>query len=394
MKIILTITLLLSTIISSIAQIIYKDSIAPKIEITHWINNSEGMSILENKPIILEFWSTWCGPCVKAIPNFNQLTERYNKDITFISVNSYETKTNVENFLLKKPMSSFVALDESENLKNAFNVQSIPVTILIDKNGMLRWRGITSELTDDLISTFLTENKFNDIYNKGIILDQVFSASSLENIDYQLQIEYGDATLGKGITTNSEGEFFLKLNNYSIYSVLWTFSDRFDLKDNWKFEGNLPDREIINLMIKSDVEIKDELDAQKLIYDITLKLAETFNFSIVKSEEIQSIWYITPDTSQLGKNLSIDQNLDIKVLEQTDDYTKYQNLFFEFLASVLSLRTKEKVEYNPLTAPYYYDIIIPKSNDILEIRKYLKEEYGIDMVEKREKVKIKTATFN
>jgi thiol-disulfide isomerase/thioredoxin len=394
MKIIFTLILLLTTILSTSGQIIYKDSIAPKIEFTNWINNPDGVSVINNKPVVLEFWSTWCVPCVNAIPHFNDLTEKYKQDITFISINSYETKEIVEKFLTKKPMASFVALDEDKSLKNAFNVESIPVTIIIDKDGMLRWRGITSELTNDLLDTFITQNIFQNIYKQGVIVEQVFSVNSLENVDYQLLIEYGDATLGKGISTNSEGEFFLKLSNYSIYSVLYMFSDWFDMENKWKFEGNLPNNIVINLTIKCDVELSDKEDTKELINDVTLKLSEYFNFTILENEELQTVWYIIPDTLKLKQYLSANQDLEIKVIEQTSEHTKYQNIFFNYLASSLSIKTKEKVEFETSTTSYYYDLVIPKSNNILEMKKFLKEEYGINLVEKNENAQVKIAIFN
>lgn len=123
MKITLPFLLFLSIIIHSNAQTIFKDSIAPKLTFTEWINNAQGLSVVKDKPIVLEFWSTWCGPCVAAIPHFNELTEKHRENITFISVNSYETKAIVKAFLLKNPMSSYVALDENKKLQKAFNVQ-------------------------------------------------------------------------------------------------------------------------------------------------------------------------------------------------------------------------------------------------------------------------------
>lgn len=389
----MTITILLIQFITINGQTVYRDSIAPKIEFTDWIGNPNGTSVINDKPIVLEFWSTWCGPCIKAIPHFNKLTEKYSKDITFISVNSYEAKEIVTKFLNKNHMSSFVALDEDQSLKTAFNIQNIPVTIIIDKNRMLRWRGITSQLTDEVINTFITKNEFKDTYKKGGILNQEFSVELLENVNYQLEIEYGDATLGKGISTNSKGEFYLKLSNYSIYAILNTFSDWFKLEDNWKFEGNLPEKDVITLSVKSSVELNDEADVNKLLNDVILRLSESFNFEIIPKEEMHTIWYIIPDTIQLEKHLSENQELDVEAVEKTEEYTKYKNLFFEYLASSLSIRTKQKIKYQSIVAPQKYDLKIQKSSDINEVKIHLKENYGIDLIKKEETAKVKIATF-
>ncbi len=394
MKTIFSLLLFFTTIIALNGQTVFNDSIAPKIAFTEWINNPKGMSVIKDKPIILEFWSTWCGPCVAAIPHFNQLTEKYSKEIKFISVNSYENSAMVENFLLKNPMSSYIALDENESLKKAFNVQTIPVTILIDKNGMLRWRGITTDLTEEVLDIFLSKDVFNDNRKKGIIFDKAYSVNTLENVNYHLLIDYGDGTLGKGITTNFEDGFFLKLSNQEIYSILPFFSEWLKLEYDWKFEGQLPENEIMNVTIKSDIKITSESDTKKIIEDVILRLADKLNFTIKPSEEIQEVWYIMPNISQLEKYLSIDQISDIDVVKQTEEFTKYKNVFFDFLASSFSIRTKTKVEYNSSKPVLRYDLIISKTNDILEMKKYLKDTYGIDLVKKEVKVKIKTAIFN
>lgn len=394
MKTVFSLLLFFTTIIPSNGQTIFNDSIAPKIEFTEWINNPKGTSVIRDKPIVLEFWSTWCGPCVAAIPHVNQLVEKYRKDITFISVNSYEDKATVENFLLKKPMLSYVTLDENKKLKNAFNIQTIPVTIIIDKNRILRWRGITTELTEEVLDMFLSENAFKEFYKKGIILNKTYSVNTLENLNYHLLIDYGDKTLGKGITTNFEDVFFLKLSNRDIYSILPTLSEWLKQGDNWKFKGKLPENEIMNVAIKSDIKIINEEDTKKMLEHVILRLADKLNFTIESSEEIQEIWYIMPNTSHLEKYLSLDQTSDINVIKQTGEYTKYKNVFFDFLASSFSIRTKAKVQYSQSEPVLHYDLTIPKTNDILEMKKYLKETYEIDLVKKEVKVKVKTAIFN
>lgn len=393
MKNIITITFFLTFYISIYGQTIYQDSIAPKIGFTDWIGDSQEAPLIHDKPIVLEFWSTWCRPCIDAIPHFNSLTQKYRNDITFIAVNSFESKEMVTKFLYKQQILSFVVLDENKRLKTAFNIQNIPVTIIIDKEGFLRWRGVTSELTDDILYTFITRNSFENSYKKGTILNQEFSIESLENVNYRLEIEYGDATLGRSISTNSEDTFHLKLENYSIYSILSTFSDWFEMEDNWEFKGNLPNRSVISLSIESNAKLNNESDKKKLLRDVIFRLSEFFNFEIRPKVEMQTIWYIIPDTIQLEKYYSKNQDLDVETIETTVNERKYQNIFFEYLASYLSNQTKQKVVYQPLFTHKKYDLTILKSKDIREIGIYLKEKYGIDLVKKEEKVNVKVAIF-
>jgi hypothetical protein len=260
---------------------------------------------------------------------------------------------------------------------------------------MLRWRGITRELTEEVLDTFLTHITFNDIYDNGVILDREFSVESIDDLTYRLVIEYGDATLGKGISTNHDGGFYQRLTNTSIFSVLHSFSQSFGMDDNWQFEGNTSDYDVINLTVESETALTDESIERKLIGDVIIRLSEFFKFDITATEELQSVWYITPDSIRLDELRSSDQSLDLQEIEETEDFTTYQNLFFEYLEYLLSRQTKEKIKLEPsLDILITYDLTVPNSSDIHVCRRYLLDNYGIDLLERKEMVKTKTATFN
>ena len=154
------------------AQIRYEKEKAPELKFTEWIGNPKGNAILQNKPIILEFWATWCSGCIDAIPHMNQLTEKYSDKISFISVNSYETKSKVEKFLEKTKMESYNAMDSNKYLKEALKIQTIPATVLIDNKGNLRWRGYASDLTDELINIFIEENRIIDLVKNPMVINE------------------------------------------------------------------------------------------------------------------------------------------------------------------------------------------------------------------------------
>ena len=90
---------------------------------------------LKGKVVVLEFWATWCGPCVQAMPHVNDLAEQFkDKPVVFISVTS-ENEEVVQQFLKAHPLKTWVGLDDYEVLNKAFHVQGIPHVIIVDATG-------------------------------------------------------------------------------------------------------------------------------------------------------------------------------------------------------------------------------------------------------------------
>ena len=81
------------------------DQPAPTIEVSEWISGTpEKENGFSGKNVILEFWSTHCGPCIAAIPHLNELVATYgSKDTLFVSLTREEPHT-IERFLEKRPI--------------------------------------------------------------------------------------------------------------------------------------------------------------------------------------------------------------------------------------------------------------------------------------------------
>lgn len=92
---------------------------------------------LKGKVVVLEFWATWCSPCVASLPHLNQLVKSLDPaKFQFISIDDEEQKA-VENFLTKKKMSGWVGLDASGSVFSLYGVESRPTTVIVDGNGKI-----------------------------------------------------------------------------------------------------------------------------------------------------------------------------------------------------------------------------------------------------------------
>ena len=127
------------------------------------INDSEKtVSSSENKILLLNFWATWCAPCIKEIPELIELKKKFkNKvEVYFLAVDSNVKKT-VPNFLKKNKLESLLIFnDEKLKVSRKFGVKVMPTTVIINKDfeevaqvkGYVDW--LSSEYVD-LIKNFL-----------------------------------------------------------------------------------------------------------------------------------------------------------------------------------------------------------------------------------------------
>jgi thiol-disulfide isomerase/thioredoxin len=92
---------------------------------------------LKGKVVVLEFWATWCSPCVASLPHLNQLVESLDPaKFQFISIDDEDPKA-VQAFVAKKKMAGWVGIDVSGGVFAWYGIKSRPTSIIIDGNGKI-----------------------------------------------------------------------------------------------------------------------------------------------------------------------------------------------------------------------------------------------------------------
>lgn len=90
----------------------------------------------DGKVVVLDFWATWCGPCVEALPEVQELAKKFEgKDVRFYAVNVSETPEAIGEFLKTHELELPVLVDPEGQLSVAYAATAIPQTVLIGKGG-------------------------------------------------------------------------------------------------------------------------------------------------------------------------------------------------------------------------------------------------------------------
>jgi thiol-disulfide isomerase/thioredoxin len=115
----------------------------PAIQLDEWISAPADFN---GKPVLLEFWATWCPPCRASIPHLNEINAKYkDKGLVIVGV-SDEDAAGIREFQKGVPMNYPNGV--SKDLVQKFGVSGIPHAFLIDKSGKLIWHGHPMRITD------------------------------------------------------------------------------------------------------------------------------------------------------------------------------------------------------------------------------------------------------
>jgi peroxiredoxin len=93
------------------------------------------LSELKGHPVMLDFWATWCGPCVASLPHTQEVYEK-GKDVGLqVIAISDESNDTVSKFIKENKYTFPVGLDAKDEASSAYKVDGIPTTVVIDKDG-------------------------------------------------------------------------------------------------------------------------------------------------------------------------------------------------------------------------------------------------------------------
>ena len=117
---------------------------APDFTVYDADGNAAQLSDYIGKPIVLNFWASWCGPCKNEMPEFNEKSIELEGKVQFLMVNmtdgSRETLDTAKTYVESEGFTFPVLYDTDIDAANTYRVYSLPTTYFIDENGGLTAR--------------------------------------------------------------------------------------------------------------------------------------------------------------------------------------------------------------------------------------------------------------
>ena len=112
----------------------------PAPDFTVKLTNGETFTLSDykDKVVFLNFWASWCGPCVGELPDIQKMYDDNMKDVVIIAVNYAESRGTVTNFVRKNNYTFNVGIDQQGKVSDLYPTDGIPYTLIINKGKIVK----------------------------------------------------------------------------------------------------------------------------------------------------------------------------------------------------------------------------------------------------------------
>ncbi|MBI2083854.1 MAG: TlpA family protein disulfide reductase [Deltaproteobacteria bacterium] len=113
------------------------------------MKNSVSLQEYRGKLVLLNFWATWCPPCLAEMPSLDRLNERIGDGFEVIAIGVDDTWSSIQQFLKMTPLTLVILLDQKGEVAEKYGVTHLPISYLIDREGTVLKKYVGPRVWDD-----------------------------------------------------------------------------------------------------------------------------------------------------------------------------------------------------------------------------------------------------
>ena len=123
---------------------------APELNLQDMDGVKHSIAEYKGKPVIINFWATWCPPCRAELPSMNRAWEKVkDENIEMIAVNVGENEDTIFSFMGSFPIDFTVLLAETGEITQSWPVKGLPTTLIVDTQGQIVYQAVGGREWDD-----------------------------------------------------------------------------------------------------------------------------------------------------------------------------------------------------------------------------------------------------
>jgi cytochrome c biogenesis protein CcmG/thiol:disulfide interchange protein DsbE len=112
---------------------------APDFSLPDAGNTTTTLTSMRGHVVVVDFWASWCGPCLRSLPWLDAMRDRYAaQGLTVIAINLDQKRSDADRFLARVPLKLPLAFDPSGSTAKNYEVKAMPTSFLIARDGTIR----------------------------------------------------------------------------------------------------------------------------------------------------------------------------------------------------------------------------------------------------------------
>ena len=130
----------------------------PKLTLKNWIGEKQDLAKLKGKVVIVDFWGTWCPPCMASLPHNVEMYNKYkDKGLVIIGVSTPKGSEKMADVAKDKKIKYPLGVDDDSKSEKAWNIGFWPSYFVIDRKGIVRAGGLTPDNVEKVVEKLLKE---------------------------------------------------------------------------------------------------------------------------------------------------------------------------------------------------------------------------------------------